>query len=347
MDSVEPRTQSPGRWSGLRPQPFEWAALGFLAVVLVLIHGARLRIDWRSAVYTLEVMLELAPFALAAGLVSFALYHVATTRQWTDYAGALRRPGWWILWLRLWLACGVASFSYFWLKVCVPLMHPGTFDDALWRLDRGLHLGASPSQWLAGWFEGSALAPWLDRWYAFWLLSLVWGIVFFASAADDRLRRRFVLSCVLLWAFGAGVYLALPARGPIYAFPETWSGLTGSLPRAEAAQQALGENYANVLASRTRPTPFRHTLGVAAMPSLHVGFHWLFALWARAAAPPLFVPLVAMTLATSVGAVVTGWHYAVDAYVGAALAWACFWLARRTERRPDDDAPPSGGASVD
>ena len=72
------------------------------------------------------------------------------------------------------------------------------------------------------------------------------------------------------------------------------------------------------------------------MPSLHVGGHWLIMLWARRLARPLFVPAVVGTIFTFLGAIVTGWHYAVDSYIGIALAQGAYWLALFFERDPED-----------
>ena len=36
-----------------------------------------------------------------------------------------------------------------------------------------------------------------------------------------------------------------------------------------------------------------------------------------------FLPFLGMTLLTFVRSLLTGWHYAVDGYVGMALAYAC------------------------
>ncbi len=57
-------------------------------------------------------------------------------------------------------------------------------------------------------------------------------------------------------------------------------------------------------------------------------------LWIRRYARPLFAVAVIGTLLTFLGSIVTGWHYAVDGYVGIGLAQLSYWLANRTERQP-------------
>jgi membrane-associated phospholipid phosphatase len=68
------------------------------------------------------------------------------------------------------------------------------------------------------------------------------------------------------------------------------------------------------------------------MPSLHVGAHWLFMLWIRREIRPLFVLAAVATFLTFIGSIITGWHYAVDGYVGIALAQLVYMVAVRLEK---------------
>ena len=318
--------------------PFELASIVMLGGVTGFLWLQGLRIDWRSAEYTARAMVELIPLTLVFGVGAQGAWVRINGGSLRDYLRRALVPAWLGLWARLWLACWIASFSYFWLKVCIPLYNTATWDTQLWDLDAMLHGGVAPALHLIGLLEGSFLLTALDRWYAYWLVSLVLGLAFFAASPSDLTRRRVLLSCVMLWALGAAVYGLLPAQGPVYSAPEHWQGVAGTMPRAEAAQNALRQNYTRVVGFRTEPAPFQHTLGIAAFPSLHVAFHWLFALWARSIARWLFWLLVATTLATFVGSLVTGWHYAVDGYAGVALASLCYALAKRIDREPDTSA---------
>jgi membrane-associated phospholipid phosphatase len=71
--------------------------------------------------------------------------------------------------------------------------------------------------------------------------------------------------------------------------------------------------------------------GVAALPSLHVAVLALFAIATRPWRG-LSIALWVLTAVTFVGSLALGWHYAVDGYLGVALAWGCWWVARRIER---------------
>lgn len=318
----------------LRPprplQPFELAALAaLLAVLLVLaLHG--LQPTLRSASYTLRAALGILPLSFVLGVGLQSLRRVRGGR-WRAYLRGVLTPSWLALWLRLWLACILASYAYFWLKLYVPFLNPTSWDEAFWHLDHVLHGGFSPSfaaiELLR--FDG-VLARAIDYWYALWLASLVAGISFFSASAELDVRRGLLLSCILLWGAGACLYAVFPALGPVYAFPGVWTETRSSLPLAHAIQELLWSNYQAVLAARQGlPAAFVHTRGVAAMPSLHVGFHALFTFWALCEGRRLVPVFAAMTLLTFAGSVLTGWHYAVDAYAGVALAWLCYRVGRR------------------
>ena len=102
------------------------------------------------------------------------------------------------------------------------------------------------------------------------------------------------------------------------------------MPITAGIQENLWSNYQLVVGGGFRSAD--HTQGVAALPSLHVAFHWLFALQARPLGRGLTALFALMTLLTFVGSLRTGWHYAVDGYAGVALATLAWWAARRLER---------------
>ena len=161
---------------------------------------------------------------------------------------------------------------------------------------------------------------------------MMFGLSFFCAAPDAGTRRRFMLSTVLIWTLGPWTYMAVPALGPIYVQSETWRELTPEMPLTHGAQLMLWQNYQTVLAGREGGlNRFNPTHGIAAMPSLHVGGHWLLLLWIRRRARPWLVPAVIGWGLTFLGSIVTGWHYALDGYVGIGIATLAYWAAWRLE----------------
>ena len=113
-----------------------------------------------------------------------------------------------------------------------------------------------------------------------------------------------------------------------------------------------GEGYVDTVikfhtwGSLAQPEIAAHSNQYAAMPSLHVGLHFFFFLWSRRRARPLVVFFALATVLTFMGSILTGWHYAVDGYVGMLLAWICYRIGRwRDENDPavDPAFPPPGG----
>lgn len=323
--------------------PFETICLLLTTWSVGFLRYRGMRIDWKTIEYTVYPMLEALPKPLVLGLVLQLVVRALQRRPIGEYLAALRSPRWWWLWLRLWLVCMALTYSYFWVKVCVPLLRTTLLDPVLWNLDRLVHFGISPSIFATALFEGSALAGGIDRWYSLFTSSVLMMIAYFTAGTDDLLRRRFMLSCVFLWGLGSWIYVTLPALGPVFYVPELWRELGARLPNASAMQAALWSNYQTILAGREGGIlrEFKPIYAIAAMPSLHVAGHALFAFWAFRTARPIAWLFVAATALTFLGSLVTGWHYAVDGYAGLLLAWTSYRLAAAFERDPRAPETPS------
>jgi hypothetical protein len=280
-------------------------------------------------------MIRRLPTVLLYGLALQAVALAVQRRspiEWWRRVATLPSVG---LWLRVWLTAMAMTYGYTWLKVSIPLVRHDLFDLELWRLDRWLHLGLSPSVFFVELVRGTPIAAGVDLWYGAWVASVLAMLAYVFLSPDLAERRHFALACTLFWLVGAWLYLAVPALGPCFATPEVVEGLAAEMPKAAAGQQALWKNYLTLLAGREGTLrQFKPYLGVAAFPSLHVGAHWLFALWARRRAPRLFVPFALATALTFFGSLATGWHYAVDGYAGILLAWGAVRLADRLEPLP-------------
>ena len=69
-------------------------------------------------------------------------------------------------------------------------------------------------------------------------------------------------------------------------------------------------------------------------------------LWMRRYARPLFIPFAAATFLTLLGSILTGWHYAVDGYVGILLGQFSYWAALKLERDPEAQTAPERDGPV-
>jgi hypothetical protein len=226
--------------------------------------------------------------------------------------------------------------AYGWIKLAVPLLHPRLFDQELWDLDAKLFLGHSPNEFFLALFSAPAVLRAIDWSYAnIFYASLLIASAFFASSTSRRLRVAFMNSNVLLWLAGAWLYVAVPSLGPAYRFPEVWLPLAGLLDRTQTLQRVLMSNYQSVLAflHGAANRPVQILFGIAAFPSLHVGFQTLAFLWMRRMWRGGEVIFGVFVVAILIGSLVTGWHYLIDGIAGIALAWLCYCAAIRIAAR--------------
>ncbi len=326
-----------------RLDPFEILTYSLtLAIVVALrVHG--LRVGRQAAFHTFGPMFASLPRVFVMGVVLQGLGLLLAWRSPRGWLRAVARPQSLFLWLRVWLAAMAMTFAYTWLKVCVPLLRSTALDPLFWRLDRALHFGFSPSIFATQLAHGTLLVPLLDRWYGIWVSVVIATLAYVFFSPDLAARRNFAFACAVLWLGGAFLYWALPAVGPCFTAPEVFTALAARMPHALAGQGELWRNYLTMIAGRSGDLyRFNPYLGVAAMPSLHVGAHWMFALWSRRHAPRLFLPFALATLLTFFASLVTGWHYAIDGYAGMLLAWLAVRLAERFEPAPSALATAPG-----
>jgi hypothetical protein len=221
--------------------------------------------------------------------------------------------------------------AYTWIKLSVPVLHPRLFDLELWNIGRAIGFGYSPTIFLVTLFSSPAVMRFFDVGYVtvlFPALSIVPAVVM--SMAERRVRVAFMNSNTLLWLIGAWLYVAVPALGPAYRFPEVWLPLAPYLTETQTIQRLLMSNYKAVLLSlHGSPRPINIFFGVAAFPSLHVGFQVLAFLWMRSLMPRWSIIFGVIALFTFIASIVTGWHYVVDGIAGALLAWAAYAAAQR------------------
>ena len=279
--------------------------------------------------------------ALALGTVLNILLRIRPPGAAASYVRTIFKASWVLDTVRIWAACELLLYSYMWLKVSIPFVNGRLWDVELARLDQALHGGFSPNRFLVALFEGTPLLAFFDVSYVLWLPVSLALFGAFATLPDPRTRAQFVFSHVALWTLGVWLYVSVPALGPGLAFPGEWRTVRASLPRNVASQHKLLNNYGKVIEARRTGVlraGFNPSFGVAAMPSLHVGVDWLLLLWCFRRARPLVSLFIGAVLVTFLGSIVTGWHYAVDGYVGIAVAQLCFWLAQRVSLDLPDSA---------
>jgi len=318
-----------------RLRPYEILLLADLvAVVLLLRLRARLGLDVvRTLLDTRDFISFTAPFLLGGILLRALL--AARRGRWRGVARlrAFLKPRSLVDLARLLVAMPLTSYVYSWLKVALPLLRPDVlYDRGLYRLETALHFGVNPGRLLQELFPYPALWRVLDHYYGAFILTVMAGLGWFAATLSIRDRARFASGFVLLWVLGSWMYLAVPSLGPCYVLKDDYTKVRASMPSQSATMDLLLAQYGRVHSFHRRPegTDLSPYLGIAAMPSLHVGAQAFLMLFARGRSRVLFLLFAALTALTLFTSVVCGWHYAIDGYAALLLAWIAFKVGSLT-----------------
>jgi len=305
------------------PYLFEILAVGNAALSLIVIGHEVGWLSWRAVWATLSMGTLYSIAMIVVALAMRAGMHILRERRVLPaFLRAVQGVDA-VLLLRILVASSLTMFGYMWLKLLLPLLRTATEDATLWRLDLLFHHGVPPAAFLL---------PLLSRFDVLFIVDLHYGsyllitLMVFSWAVTDPDRDRivrFVNGYLLLWVMGGWLYLAFPALGPCYIHREVFRPFAIKMPIASLAQDYLWQNYQRVLMTRTTgvlAAPFNPGAGIAAFPSLHVGVHFFFFLSNISRGWLVRMVFLGMAMMTILGSVVTGWHYAIDAYAGVLLA---------------------------
>ena len=204
-------------------------------------------------------------------------------------------------------------------------------DPPLARLDAALH-GTDPWRLLHAVLPAGVIVG-IDRCYATWGVFAV-GFSTWCAWTLSPLRDQARLAWMLTWIVaGTGAAWALASAGPIF-----YEKVTGD-PRFAPLLQSLGQSWSmnsviEALGWRAHELDLDVPMGgLSAMPSMHVAGTTLVAIVASRHSKIAGGLLGLYALVTLVGSVTLGWHYAIDGYAGALLAWGCWYTAGLIVRR--------------
>ena len=238
------------------------------------------------------------------------------------------------------------------LKGAIAVVSPFAWDAALADLDRALHFGRLPHEWLPGLTRPLPLAV-LNVGYNVWFFLLVGGWLG-ATVAVRRpgLRHQYLMAFMLTWFVGGFlVACGFSSAGPCYyariGLGEIYTPLMQALHRAEADYGIWAVGTQNLLwdgFTGERPG----SAGISAFPSMHVASATLFVLAARHFGRAAFALAAAYWVMILLGSVLLGWHYAVDGYAAALIAVLVWRIAGRYGQRAGiverDPVPAADGS---
>lgn len=225
----------------------------------------------------------------------------------------------------------VFMYVFVGVKASIPRLNPYSWDHYFSELDRTLHFGVQPWQWLQPLLGYPFITFAININYSGWFLVMWMTWVYFAFADKPSvLRTRFFLSFFLMWILIGGVLaIVFSSAGPCYygrlgLSPDPYADLMAYLRGANEilpiwaipVQDVLWQGHIGKSAID----------GISAMPSMHNGSALLFALAGYQVSRFAGHLLSAHAILIFIGSIVLGWHYAVDSY----LAWALtlvIWFA--------------------
>lgn len=230
------------------------------------------------------------------------------------------------------------------------------FDELIADVDRSLHLGAAPSQWLAflrtGWLLHLVETNYDAIWFPFWVWTLYW---FCVTPRAEALRVRFVMTFMLAWVLIGNVVAGwvLTAGPALYGLAtgdhDRFADVTAFLQSTPNATAATQDYLWTMHAAGTSGLGS----GISAFPSMHVAVTTVCALFLSEFDRRLRVPAWGYVALICASSVYLGWHYAVDGYAAIVLTIAIYWGVRaapqlrrlrfRTGRAAALQSPAPGG----
>ena len=317
-----------------KPFPHEVAAIVFVAFGVFVLE--RLPVTYPREGLVLAASLPAVGFgACTAVLLAVREVHRRLTGRPRDLPPGVEA----ILLLRAVAVLVPVLSVHFLLKSFIWLVNSRTWDAFLWELDRGVHLGLSPSLFLTGAFTGRGFLRFLDLVYSnVYFLLIVVSVPLLLLVRDLNRRMAFLAAYSFVWMTGSVVYLAFPAWGPVFVFSDVFEDVLRYMPATVSVQEVLFREIQSLVRAPLEPRILRFGC-VAAFPSLHLAVVTLFAAASRSVSRAWFVANVVVVVLILIGSVVTGYHYLVDGWAGIALGLGAFALGRRLF----PDAP--GGSS--
>ncbi|WP_254436803.1 phosphatase PAP2 family protein [Ruegeria arenilitoris] len=235
------------------------------------------------------------------------------------------------------LSIGFLITSFTCLKNIIVLINPFSWDPFFAELDRTLHGGYDV--WLLLWpvFGNTTLTTVLNVAYHLWF-ALIY-LTLFAACFDKRDTQRgmtYLVAFALVFIVGGNLLATVFASvGPVYyehfGFGDTYAQQMQNLYDLDRISPVWAlQVQERLLAEFSGGGVIK---GISAMPSMHVASSVLMALFAFQYSRWLGWAFTIFAIMIQIGSVHLAWHYAVDGYLGAIIALACWWLANALTKR--------------
>ena len=221
------------------------------------------------------------------------------------------------------------------VKARISYINPTVGDSFFAELDRTL-FGSGFITAIEAWFRGDTdVVEFFAGIYMhgyFWMMVLV----FLLYMRRDQFAMRWTIMAVCFtYLIAILLTVAHPSYGPFAVEPERWRWLAGSeVGITQNWLTAMRDHNAIMLAAGYRVEAVAFA-GIAAFPSLHVGHMFVMLVVALRTFKLYAVWMLGVASLTFIATIGFGWHYAVDAVGGAALAAGITHLTYVLMRRWD------------
>lgn len=219
------------------------------------------------------------------------------------------------------LLCFYVSYvGYRNLKSLLPLIREDViYDTDFLRIDHWLAFGNNPAELLHAVLGTTVMAQVLAFVYVSYLpLIPVTLAAFLVLNRDVSIGAWYATALCLNWVLGTVSYYIFPTLGPAFAQPSMFLDLPDT--GVTALQQSLFKNGVIFKSDPTGETIY----GIAGFASLHVSVTLTAALFFHhiGLKPALRYIAWAYFVLTVVATLYFGWHYILDDFAGAFIAWA-------------------------
>jgi hypothetical protein len=325
----------PSGW--FRPRREEWALLALVGLGVVICFATSGEVDlfsvWWEYISYFGIYLALLGFAAIwlrdRGRPSFRQPWASSLVERALGEGPVNSPYRVPIYE---LVRGVVIFSlclaaYTNVKVRYMYLHPAEFDGLFKEWDAQLGLDTVAAQCIE-WVKAFPLfeqvlesAYFHDYFFMIAILSL-----YFFRGNVQGLRIAFAaagityLTCIFISTL-------VPSYGPWALTPDDYGFIRSE--RVKQAQGVLGWWYRTNAESFAAGTGVNGAAfkGIAAFPSLHVGHMALVAFLSNREFPILTVACLVSMVLTFIATLAFGWHWAIDAPAGIAVAWLGYRVA--------------------
>jgi len=214
-------------------------------------------------------------------------------------------------------------FSFFTsAKNLIPFVNPFSWDPAFAELDRMIHFGKQPWEWLHPLLKAAIITSLISFIYKLWFFSK-YMVVFWQAFSLKRpnLRAQFLITMILAWILNGFILATIfSSAGPCYFghfypdLPNPYAGLMDFLRNSHETAQVFDLWAMDYLITAYNEKKTNLFSGISAFPSMHVSVAFLNMLlgWRISKAWGWFFTVYLGFII--VGSVHIGWHYAVDGY---------------------------------